>query len=206
MDHVLKKSRPAPSPLVLASASPRRADLLRQIGVAFDVVPAAIDERQRDRESPQPYVERMAREKAAKVAACHGDAVVLAADTSVVVDDEVLGKPEDAQAAARMLGALSGREHDVITAVAISAGSVLREVVTCTRVAMREIAQHEMHRYWQSGEPSDKAGGYAIQGLGAVFVRAIHGSYSGVVGLPLCETAELLQQSGIPCELMSSAA
>ena len=205
-DHTLNQNGPTSPRLVLASASPRRADLLRQIGVAFDVLSADIDESARDLEQPRAYVERMAREKAAAIAARLDAAVVLAADTSVVVDTQVLGKPADAQHAARMLHALSGREHEVITAVAICTAHARREIVTRTRVAMREIADHEIQAYWQSGEPTDKAGGYAIQGLGAVFVRSIHGSYTGVVGLPLCETAELLQQSGIPCGLMSSAA
>ena len=127
------------------------------------------------------------------------DGCVLGADTSVVIDGRILGKPVDQADGLAMLAALSGREHQVLTAVALAAaGGVEARVVEC-RVRFRQVAPEEALRYWQSGEPADKAGGYAIQGLGAIFVSRIEGSYSAVVGLPLCETAELLREFGIPC-------
>ena len=152
------------------------------------------------------YVQRMAREKARRVHGATPGALVLGADTSVVVDTAVLGKPMDLNDTRSMLRLLSGRAHDVFTAVALCTDDVELETVTRTRVHMREIDDHEIEAYWESKEPIDKAGSYAIQGLGAVFVRAIEGSYSGVVGLPLCETADLLNRAGISCGLMSSAA
>ena len=170
--------------LYLASASPRRRELLTQIGVPLSVLATAIDESPLPNETPAAYVERLARGKAAAgLAMLEGrgeDGCVLGADTSVVIDGRILGKPVDQAEGLAMLAALSGREHQVLTAVALAAAE-------------------EALRYWQSGEPADKAGGYAIQGLGAIFVSRIEGSYSAVVGLPLCETAELLREFGIPC-------
>ncbi len=192
--------------VILASRSPRRASLLSQIAVSFDVAPADIDERQHDGESPHDYVRRMALEKAAAVAMSAVGAVVLGADTSVIVDGRVLGKPATQSDAAAMLRSLSGRAHEVLTGVAIQRDIKVVQTVTCTRVHMRQIDDHEMSAYWHSGEPSDKAGGYAIQGLGAQFVQRIEGSYSGVVGLPLCETVILLRQAGVACGLMSNVA
>ncbi len=189
--------------LYLASASPRRRELLTQIGVPLSVLATTIDESPLPNEAPAAYVERLARGKAAAgLAMLEGrgeDGCVLGADTSVVIDGRILGKPVDQAEGLAMLAALSGREHQVLTAVALAAaGGVEARVVEC-RVRFRQVAPEEALRYWQSGEPADKAGGYAIQGLGAIFVSRIEGSYSAVVGLPLCETAELLREFGIPC-------
>ncbi|BCJ05317.1 MULTISPECIES: Maf family protein [Pseudomonas] len=186
--------------LYLASGSPRRRELLTQIGVPFTVVSAPIDETPLPGEAPAAYVERLAQAKAvAGFAHTDGAGVVLGADTTVVLDGQILGKPENREQALAMLGDLSKREHQVLTAVALTDGQ--RSISRCvsTTVRFRTISFEEALRYWDSGEPVDKAGGYAIQGLGAVFVSAIEGSYSAVVGLPLSETAELLEQFAIPC-------
>ncbi|WP_416199441.1 MAG: dTTP/UTP pyrophosphatase [Pseudomonas helleri] len=200
------------TPLFLASGSPRRRELLTQIGVPFQVVSASIDETPLPDECPAAYVERLAR---AKARAGHehlfGSLVsapfcVLGADTAVVLDDQILGKPVDEADALSMLMALSGREHEVLTAIAILAAERCETRVVRSWVSFRTISQQEAAQYWASGEPQDKAGGYAIQGLAAVFVAGLNGSYSGVVGLPVCETAELLGQFGIPCwQTLSSA-
>ncbi len=188
--------------LYLASASPRRSELLAQIGVPFRVLASSIDESVLPAELPEHYVERLALAKAqAGLALLAEDsaACVLGADTSVVLDGRILGKPADRAEALQMLQALSGREHQVLTAVALAnrAGCEVRLVVS--RVGFRVITPAEMQAYWETGEPADKAGGYAIQGLAAIFIREVHGSYSAVVGLPLCETAELLASRDIPC-------
>lgn len=193
------------TPLFLASGSPRRRELLTQIGVPFSVVSASIDETPLPDEPPAAYVERLAREKAragreqlltsSPGAAC----CVLGADTAVVLDEQILGKPVDEAHALAMLMALSGREHEVLTAIAIIEAERCETRVVRSRVSFRSISQQEAALYWASGEPQDKAGGYAIQGLAAVFVAGLNGSYSGVVGLPVCETAELLGQFDIPC-------
>ncbi|MBF8701423.1 Maf family protein [Pseudomonas putida] len=188
------------TPLYLASGSPRRRELLTQIGVPFSVVSAPIDETPLPDESAPAYVERLARAKAAAGLACiEGQAVVLGADTAVVLDGRILGKPENREDALAMLADLSGREHHVLTAVALSDGPRVQSLCVTSKVRFRAISAEEAQRYWASGEPADKAGGYAIQGLGAVFVTALSGSYSAVVGLPLSETAELLGQFGIAC-------
>ena len=149
-------------------------------------------------ESAVAYVERLARAKAeAGLASVGGPAVVLGADTAVVLDGRILGKPENREHALAMLGDLAGREHQVLTAVALSDGQCCLSVCVTSKVRFRPISVEEAQRYWASGEPADKAGGYAIQGLGAVFVTGLQGSYSAVVGLPLSETAELLAQFGI---------
>lgn len=200
------------TPLFLASGSPRRRELLTQIGVPFQVVSASIDETPLPDECPAAYVERLARAKA-RAGREHllGSSVsapfcVLGADTAVVLDDQILGKPVDEANALSMLMALSGREHEVLTAIAILAAERCETRVVRSRVSFRTISQQETAQYWASGEPQDKAGGYAIQGLAAVFVAGLNGSYSGVVGLPVCETAELLGQFGIPCwQTLSSA-
>ena len=186
--------------LYLASGSPRRRELLTQIGVPFTVVSAPIDETPLPGEAPAAYVERLAQAKAvAGFAYTDGAGVVLGADTTVVLDGQILGKPENREEALAMLGDLSKREHQVLTAVALTDGQ--RSISRCvsTTVRFRTISFEEALSYWDSGEPVDKAGGYAIQGLGAVFVSGIEGSYSAVVGLPLSETAELLEQFGVPC-------
>lgn len=188
------------TPLYLASGSPRRRELLTQIGVPFIVISAPIDESPLPSESAPAYVERLARAKAAAgLARVDGPAVVLGADTAVVLDGRILGKPENREDALAMLADLSGREHQVLTAVALGDGQRVHSFCVTSTVRFRAISTDEAQRYWASGEPSDKAGGYAIQGLGAVFVSGLSGSYSAVVGLPLCETADLLGQFGIAC-------
>jgi septum formation protein len=188
------------SQIYLASRSPRRAELLTQIGVDFRLIDADVDECVLAGETARVYVARMAQEKAAAGAAArpNGDPrAVLAADTAVVVDERILGKPADRAQALEMMGLLSGRSHLVLTAVTLlsPAGSASR--LNISRVTMRPIGSDEAERYWQSGEPVDKAGGYAIQGRGALFVSHLDGSFSGVMGLPLFETAELLADAGI---------
>ncbi|AZE93005.1 Septum formation protein Maf [Pseudomonas orientalis] len=188
--------------LYLASGSPRRRELLTQIGVPFTVVSAAIDETPLAHETPVAYVERLARSKAAAgLAALEQTAgiCVLGADTAVIVDGRILGKPVDQADALAMLMALAGREHEVLTAIALTDGQRCETRCVSSRVAFRQISAQEATAYWHSGEPQDKAGGYAIQGLGSVFVTGLNGSYSAVVGLPVCETAQLLAQFGIPC-------
>lgn len=187
--------------LCLASASPRRRELLQQIGVPYVVVPAEIDESLRAGETAEEYVMRMAREKASRV---WGDPrrqqlPVLGADTSVVLDGRVLGKPSSAEDAAAMLTALSDRAHLVLSAVALQSGRGANLRLSISTVRFRAIAPAEIADYWRSGEPQDKAGGYAIQGLGGVFVETMSGSYSGVMGLPLFETAQLLAAAGLRC-------
>ncbi|WP_349987368.1 Maf family protein [Pseudomonas alloputida] len=188
------------TPLYLASGSPRRRELLTQIGVPFIVISAPVDESPLPSESAPAYVERLARAKAAAgLVSVDGPAVVLGADTVVVLDGRILGKPENREDALAMLADLSGREHQVLTAVALDDGQRVHSFCVTSTVRFRAISTDEAQRYWASGEPSDKAGGYAIQGLGAVFVSGLSGSYSAVVGLPLCETADLLGQFGIAC-------
>jgi len=187
-----------PPVLRLASASPRRRQLLELIGVPHIVTPADIDETPRGGEPADEYVRRLAREKAEAVCRVHRDLPVLAADTTVVVDGEILGKPESEAEAHAMLEKLSDREHRVYTGLALwHAGSTAVGMST-SRVRFAPLSAAEIHAYWQSGEPQGKAGAYAIQGLGAVFVRDLAGSYTGVMGLPLYETAELLRNAGIP--------
>ncbi|AXP07051.1 MULTISPECIES: Maf family protein [Pseudomonas] len=189
-------------PLYLASGSPRRRELLTQIGVPFTAVSADIDETPLAHETPSAYVERLARGKAEagrRALRADVDGCVLGADTAVVLDGRILGKPLDQADAMTMLLSLSGREHEVLTAIAILDGQHCESRVVRSLVRFRSITEQEAAAYWASGEPRDKAGGYGIQGLGAVFVAGLEGSYSAVVGLPLCETAELLGHFGIPC-------
>ena len=191
--------------IVLASASPRRAELLSQIGVHFVVAPADIDESQRDGEVPADYVIRMAVEKAqAGLKQQEGDLPVLGADTAVVWNNQVFGKPRDRAHAAGMLLALSADSHDVLSAVALACGDKCAVLLSQTKVDFRAISDDERDKYWQTGEPLGKAGGYAIQGLGAVFVAQLKGSYSGVVGLPIAETEILLKQFSIPVWQMAN--
>jgi septum formation protein len=184
--------------LALASASPRRRGLLDQIGIRYRVVPVAVDESQRGGESPRDFVLRLALAKARAGAALGAAAglPVLAADTAVVIDDAVLGKPADREQGLAMLARLSGRTHRVLSAVAMVAG---REATRLSEsaVTFRSILESEQDAYWATAEGRDKAGGYAIQGRGAVFVAHLTGSYSGVMGLPLFETTELLVEFGI---------
>lgn len=184
--------------IVLASQSPRRRDLLASLGLTFEVVVADVDEAVNENEAADAYVLRLATIKCATVAArVEATSVVIGADTSVVVEGAILGKPVDRDDAARMLRLLSGRAHQVMTAIALRRGAdVASEVVTST-VHFRELSAAEIDHYWASGEPQDKAGGYAIQGRGASFVRHLEGSYSGVVGLPLYELSAHLRRFGV---------
>ncbi len=182
--------------IILASRSPRRVELLRQIGIDPAVAPADIDETPRTGELVEDYVLRMAREKALAIAA-REEAIVLGADTSVVLGDRIFGKPASEAEAIGMLRSLSGRTHHVLSGVAVAAEGQVATRLSCSEVTFRKLDDGEIHRYWCSGEPADKAGGYAIQGLGAVFIESIRGSYSGIMGLPLFETAALLSAVGI---------
>ena len=187
--------------IVLASRSPRRSQLLDQIGVAHEVLAVDLDEAREPLEAPREYVARVARDKAGLARETHRlppGRVLLAADTAVALGDELFAKPADEDDCVRMLGVLSGRTHEVMTAVVVHDGETLLEQVSVSLVTFRVIGPEERRRYWASGEPADKAGGYAIQGLGAVFVARLEGSYSGVMGLPLFETARLLAAAGIP--------
>lgn len=188
--------------LYLASGSPRRRELLTQIGVPFTVVTAPIDETPQPSEQPEHYVQRMAMEKALAgwlSLAEPSNALVLGADTAVVLDDTILGKPVDQADGLAMLASLAGRSHRVITAVALFDGKQHQTLVESAVVTLREISADQACAYWASGEPVDKAGGYAIQGLGAVFVEKVEGSYSAVVGLGLYQTALALERNGIAC-------
>ncbi|QHD50294.1 nucleoside triphosphate pyrophosphatase [Vreelandella aquamarina] len=187
----------SPPVLCLASASPRRQSLLASIGVSVSVMPSNIDETPWEGETPAAYVERLA---VAKAQSAMGKTTlpVLGSDTAVVVDGAILGKPVDQQHAANMLSQLSGRTHHVLTAVAVSGPRGILSCYVTTEVTMRALTAEEIACYWQTGEPADKAGGYAIQGLAAIFIERIQGSHSAVVGLPLFETTRLLRQQGVP--------
>jgi septum formation protein len=184
--------------LRLASASPRRRQLLELIGVPHVVTPADIDETPRHGEAGAAYVSRLARDKALAVHARHRDLPVLAADTTVHVDGHILEKPQSEADCIRMLSLLSGRRHQVYTGVCVVSGAPPALICSETQVEFRTLSADEMRAYWASGEPQGKAGAYAIQGLGAVFVANIVGSYTGVMGLPLFETAQVLGQHGVP--------
>ncbi|HEY6514642.1 MAG TPA: Maf family protein [Steroidobacteraceae bacterium] len=184
--------------ICLASMSPRRRELLAQIGVPHTVVAPHVDESPLRDEAPADYVARLARLKAVTVRQ-RGEALpVLAADTTVVLEGSVYGKPAGRADGLAMLESLAGRTHQVLTAVALATEQGIALRVNCSSVRFRNIERQEMEAYWDTGEPHDKAGGYAIQGHGAVFVTALSGSFSGVMGLPLFETAELLRDAGIP--------
>jgi septum formation protein len=193
--------------VILASASPRRSELLTQIGVPHRVVPAQIDERRTAGEAIADCVQRLARSKALEVqvalaavggAAAAVELAVLGADTAVIIDDELIGKPRDRADALSILARLSGRWHQVLSAVALASGNGMQCILSRSEVRFRALKPRECAAYWDSGEPCDKAGAYAIQGLGAAFVEELRGSYSGVVGLPLFETARLLAEAGVP--------
>lgn len=183
------------APVVLASASPRRAALLEQIGIPFEVIVASVDETELPGESPSAYVERLARAKASAVASPHR--ITLAADTIVVVDDVIIGKPRDQRSGIAMLMRLQGRSHWVLTGVCVSDGSTTRALCVSTRVEFKQFDREEAIAYVATGEGEDKAGGYGIQGIGGIFAKTIEGSYSAVVGLPLTETEELLREFGV---------
>lgn len=181
--------------LILASGSPRRAELLTSAGFRFDVVPADVDETPNAAENPQEYALRVARDKADAVGLTRRDpaSVVLGADTVVVIGTEILGKPKDSDDARRMLQLLSGTAHDVLTAVVIRHQSVERTAVVATRVWFQQLDDSEISWYVASGEPEGKAGAYAIQGLAARFIERIDGSWSNVVGLPVATVYRLLE-------------
>lgn len=183
--------------IILASASPRRKELLDQIKVTCKVYPVELDETPLPNEPPFDYVQRMAAEKsAACLAQLKTGIPVLAADTAVILNNVIMGKPKDQADAMAMLRRLSGKTHQVYSAISLR-GREHGQVVSITEVTFRRLTESEILDYWRSGEPVDKAGSYAIQGMGAAFVESIKGSFSGVVGLPLFETAELLANQGI---------
>ena len=182
--------------LHLASSSPRRKELLAALGLEFTAAGVDVEETRLPGESPQAMVIRLAAAKAEAAAVPAGTAV-LGSDTAVVLGTTVFGKPRDEDDCLAILGALSGKTHEVMTGVALRRSSGVATVLSITEVRFREIGQDEALAYWQSGEPWDKAGAYGIQGRGGVFVESIRGSYSGVVGLPVFETAELLAAAGI---------
>jgi septum formation protein len=208
--------------LILASASPRRRELLQQLALDFSIAEQNIDEIRRPAESAREFVQRMAHEKAdsallqldASAAAAVseipdsetrasatriGETVVIAADTVVLCDAEVLGKPTNQDDALRMMRILSDREHRVLSAITVANSLRRYSAISETRVSFRAVSAAEARWYWHTGEPQDKAGGYAIQGYGAIFVKTIKGSYSGVMGLPLFETAQFLREFDIDC-------
>lgn len=187
--------------IYLASQSPRRAELLRQIGVEYEVYASDIDESRLASETPQEYVCRIAQTKArvalAAISKTQDRCVVLAADTTIELDGDIIGKPADRDHCRCILQQLSGRQHDVLTAVALATPERLELRVTRSSVSFRILAQSEIEAYCASAEPMDKAGAYAIQGKAAVFIERLEGSYSAVMGLPLLETAELLRNADI---------
>ncbi len=186
--------------LILASASPRRQELLSQLGTPFTVLPADIDERHHPGEVPRDYVRRMARTKAQHVAQAHPDAWVLGADTIVTIDDRILGKPQDAADAAAMLWALSGRVHDVITGIALARHDqeyTALDVVS-TKVYFRALSEADISAYIAEKQPFDKAGAYAIQDQEGALVERYEGCYTNVVGLPVQRTAAMLRDAGYP--------
>lgn len=184
--------------LILASQSPRRAELLEQLQLPFTVKAADIDESVGTSETPHDYVRRLSLQKAQVVASQSAQgSIVLGSDTSVVIDDLILGKPLDKADCHRMLSLLSDRHHQVMTAISAIKGNQILTDVVITDVYFKHLSDKEIDWYWQTGEPLDKAGSYAIQGLGGQFVTQIKGSYSAVVGLPLYETKELLTGIGL---------
>lgn len=188
---------PVDSPITLASASPRRRELLQQIQVSYALLPVDIDESPLPGEAPEQLVQRLAQQKAAAGFALQPRRPALGSDTIVVVDKQILGKPADRQQAIEMLGKLSGRSHQVMTAVAVCSEDKQSCVLNTSEVQFCELSAEQIEAYWQTGEPLGKAGGYGIQGLAAQFIVTISGSYSGIMGLPLYETAELLKQHGV---------
>ena len=183
--------------VVLASGSPRRHDLLNLVGIAHEVRPANIDETIRHRESPQRHAERLAREKAGAIATRDPNLIVIGADTIVVTNRKVLGKPRDTVQAAAMLKQLSGREHTVVTAVAVARGKKVRSAVEEVRVKFRKLHDDEIDAYIATGEPMDKAGAYGIQGYGATIVECVDGDFFAVMGLPLARLVALLRDLGV---------
>jgi septum formation protein len=188
------------SSLFLASSSPRRRELLKQLGLQFEVLQPNVDESILPNEAHQNYVLRLSQVKAAAGLALLADdesQPVLGSDTIVFCEGKILGKPENQEHAIEMLTLLSGKSHEVLTAVTLATQDKSASAVSTTIVQFKKLTTSEIETYWQTGEPKGKAGAYAIQGLGAVFIKKIEGSYSGVMGLPLFETAELLSQFGV---------
>lgn len=187
----------------LASQSPRRKSLLASLGVTFEVLPIEVDEQIEPLESAEDYVARVARDKAQAgldALAQRGEAgpLVIGSDTAVVVDRDVLGKPTDYNHYAEMMELLSGRAHAVMTSVALASHEHIDVRVVTSRVVFADLMPEQIRAYWETGEPADKAGGYAVQGLASVFIKRIEGSYSAIVGLPLRETAQMLTSQGVP--------
>lgn len=180
--------------LILASSSPRRKELLQQVGLSFRTFSPDIDESVLHGESPDQYVLRLAENKASVVSHQFPDAIIIAADTTLSVDGKIIGKPESKAHAFEIWQSLSGRSHEVYTGVCVVAQQQVKSTVVITRVEFQTLSLNDMEQYWASGEPVGKAGGYAIQGIAAKFIPKIEGSYSNVVGLPLHETLQLLQQ------------
>ena len=185
--------------IYLASASPRRCELLQQIGIQFEQFICDLDESVLENETPSDYVQRLALAKASTAyeRLNQPNCPVLGADTTVVIDDQILAKPINREDSIAMLERLSNREHQVLSAVALVLGEQKAVRLQTSQVQFRALSRDQMERYWESGEPADKAGSYGIQGLGAAFVRQLQGSHSGVMGLPLFETIELLGEFGI---------
>ena len=186
--------------VILASASPRRRELLDLVGIAHEVQPADIDETYQDGEEAAPHAERLARQKGATIAALNPHAVVISADTIVVIDGLVLGKPRDEADAARMLSMLGGQTHAVLTAVAVSYKGRMRSGVESVRVTFRTLDKERIGAYIATAEPMDKAGAYGIQGFGATLVERVDGDYFAVMGLPLARMVDLLQEIGVRYE------
>ena len=186
--------------LILASSSPRRAELLRAAGIDFKIRPAGVDETIGPNEPPRDYVVRLSSEKARAVV--RGDELALGADTTVVINGEIIGKPVDVEEAGRMLRALSGQWHEVLTGVTLARADRVVSAVSSTRVKFAELSDDEIKWYVSTGEPMDKAGAYAIQGHASLFVERIEGSYSNVVGLPVQLTYQLARRMGV--ELVAS--
>jgi len=194
-----------PAVLLLASASPRRRELLLQLGVPHIARGADVDETPQPAESAHDYVARIATAKASALRHGESSLPVLGADTVVVLDRVIYGKPRGRDDALAMLARLSGRVHEVLTAVALADGRGVALAVNVSAVRFRTLGAQECRDYWDSGEPQDKAGSYAIQGFAAAFIESLHGSYSGVMGLPLFETAGLLRAAGVPYGRASAA-
>lgn len=188
--------------IYLASASPRRRELLRQLGLDFEVIPSNLDELPRPGERPEAYVLRVACDKARHVARLVRETgraphPVLGADTEVVLAGEILGKPRDRAHGVELLRRLAGRSHEVLSALCLVRGEKEYTALSASRVTFAPLTEAEAARYWETGEPADKAGAYAVQGRAAAFIERIEGSYSGVMGLPLYELAQVLRQAGI---------
>jgi len=185
--------------LILASQSPRRQQLLTQLDYQFSCQPADIDETELLNESPSDYVCRLALEKATYIAKDQSDTtIIIGSDTTVVIDEKILGKPQDLTDCIRLLSLLSGKSHQVLTAISVVKAGLSKTVLVSTDVVFKELSLNDINNYWLTGEPQDKAGAYGIQGIGGQFVKQISGSYSAVVGLPLFETAQLLKEFGLP--------